>query len=345
MRHIKKILIIITSAVVLVSICVSLTSCELFSLFDKGISDMKIVAVNGEPGINQSITLKVMDVDKRTFVNSDDIVWSSTEPSVASVDGQGNVKIKQCGYSIITARHISDLTHSASYELFIPYDTEHESGQLRREFVSAELIEENVIEMVKYFKKNVLQIVSLAGGSIGALITSGKLLAGKDTYWFSTLHDNYRVENGIVYTISDWGNDELVFMLNEINASNIYASVQENLSGADMGGTFDEAVLSLQSQLTGMVPETGVYKLDHMEPEYEYRVVVRADYYTFIREDYYSNGLLVGLGMGVADVFRGNIDELHDNWSYQKYKDEIFQIDNARICIERRLKNEAEVMP
>ena len=66
--------------------------------------------------------------------------------------------------------------------------------------------------------------------------------------------------------------------------------------------------------------------------------MIRADYTTYEVTDYYNNGLLTGLGLSIKDIAEWDLEKLADNYSYTKIQNEIFDVENIRICIEYRQK-------
>ena len=75
-----------------------------------------------------------------------------------------------------------------------------------------------------------------------------------------------------------------------------------------------------------------------MNPDLEYRVVIRADFNYLTNMSFYSNGLVTGLGLTIQDLLKLDFNSLKENYTYQKNFDEILDISDLRICIEYREK-------
>lgn len=332
----KNILIIAVLLLAFTTFC----SCE----EEKKPSLDEFVLVNtGSEGIGEETQLRGLTKNKRTFVKEGLILWESSDPTVASVDSDGVVKIKSSGYCEIIGRHKEDMTLSAKYEMFVPYETVPMTEQTRERYTDEQMKEEMWNKLIEFTTSYLYNVVELRKGENNILEIIKDYFIGKGTYLFSTSSSDYSVQNGILYTVSDWGNEKVTFSLGDISSEKIFESVGANyLTAGNQGKSFNDAKSSLESRLVGAVPMNETYRLDLMDPNYEYRIVIKGDYATFTTKNNYSNGLLTGGGITIKEVFKGDLEELENNWCYDELDNEILIDGNVRICIESRLKDAGE---
>ena len=76
----------------------------------------------------------------------------------------------------------------------------------------------------------------------------------------------------------------------------------------------------------------------HFEEIMEYRIVIRGNCEYVKNQSFYSNGLLTGLGMSVADLVKLDFGSIAENYTYTKTFDEILNITNLQICLEYKPK-------
>ena len=294
--------------------------------------------------IGDTVKLKVTKENKFRVLNRD-ILWYSSNPMVVAVSKNGVITVNGEGNCEIVARYKNDLSKSVTYSIAYTHKAsepiEEKRTDLEKDDIGEDLFNLVVAFGSKYgktiFSSNSLSNKKLVDLPIFQL---GSAFFGTDNYWFSYSVPRYKVEDGIVYTIADWTNRDCDFSLKDLSSTELYNSVINNIGEKDasMGKSYDDMLQKIKAELSDkMCDDSMKFNLDKMDKDYEYRVVIRADYSTITIYNQYSNGLLSGLGLALKDMATLNLSDL-DKWSIEKAENEIFEIDNIRICVEYRKK-------
>ena len=161
----------------------------------------------------------------------------------------------------------------------------------------------------------------------------------RDIYWYSATELNCRVEDGVVYTVTDWTSSAVGFDINKMDASNVHNSVKHVFSeNVEQGVAMNEVLDAIRTSVSYQLPNDGIYHLDKMDPTLEYRVVVRGDYTACIVREHYSNGALTQIGDSISDIINWKLSDLVSRYAYTVVRGEIIDLENLRICIEVRSK-------
>lgn len=299
-----------------------------------------IESVNKNLSIGEEYTLVVRNVKDNSVMDNSELLWSSSDLGVASVSGEGRVSVNGSGFCVISARSKDNLEHYSTVEIFSSYDTITPVDEIQTPLNA----DEDPFDMYSVagvaLKRYGRIAVSAVQGNMTSAIFNLVLEAfSKDVYWYSTTVLDCKVTDGIIYTVSDWGNSSVVIDLDNINMKEIYQSTLHSFTeDVEMGVTFNDALDEIKLSVSHQLPSDGVYHLDLMDDSYEYRIVIRGDYTTCISRDHYSNGALSQLGDSVSDIINWKLDDLVSRYAYTLVRGEMLDIKNLRICIEIREK-------
>lgn len=281
--------------------------------------------------------LKVKDNNDKIVPNTD-LLWSTSDAKVATISKKGVVNIKSEGYVVITAKYKKDLSINTSLAILSPYDvveaTNEFVGGVEDDYKSAGLID----SIAKYGYKYGKMILKSLAGKVNSVFSTITSFIDKDVYMFSQGTPYLNVKDGIIYTITDWTNETCHFSLDDIETIDLYESVRHNLiEKGEQGKSFEDLLVKIKSELVNKVANDGCYHLDKMvenNPNMVYRIVIRADYVSYKMVDYYNNGLIVGAVLSIKDVLNWDLEKVANNFCYTKVQNEIFDINNIRICVE-----------
>ncbi len=313
-----------------------LTSCSLFTHEITPGSDvtLQIQSENFTCPLGDSVSLSVKD-NHGNILTSQDILWNSSNHSIVSVDENGTVLAKDEGLAIITAIYKSDLSVTASVEVFVPYTvTLPEESAIEPH---DQLIGDDFSGLEKFTKKHTKTILKSA---LSSAIPTKLFLQffSKDVYLFSMFKHKATAKNVVIYSFCDWTNGNVFINPNQINAEHMYTAFLTglNITESIRGKSFEDSLSSVISAVSGNIPQDGIYHFQNMDSTYQYRVVVRADFDYLKSMEYYSNGVLTGLGLTISDLVKKNFESITNNYTYQEYVDDILNLTNAHLCVEFR---------
>ena len=327
------------------AVLVALVASMLTSCFDFGMDPNEPFYISYpdiEPAVGDKVELqaKYRSTDKR----AKGVLWSSSDTAVAEIDSEGVVTVNGGGMCTLSAVHKDNLQNRAYVTLFCPYDTaEPIDGAI---YAVGENVDGNFQQLVDEFA---VWAVSMAGKNIVYSVT-GQLsnfsfisaifsFFKKDEYWFSMFSPTCVTDDTVLYTLVDWTNEDITVDPWEIASEDIYSELGYMMDlDYECGASFDTVRDKLRNQLSVQLPRDKTYYLAEMDDAYEYRVVVRADISASVMLDFYNNGLITGLGYSISDILSWDIQSLADNYSYQKHVNDIIDVADVRVCVERRAK-------
>lgn len=299
-----------------------------------------IEKLNKNLSIGEQYTLIVRSVKDDRIMDNKELLWSSSDLGVASVSGEGVVSVNGAGFCVISARSKDNLELFSTVNIFSSYDTIAPVSEIRTPLNA----DEDPLDMysvagVALERYGRIAVSAIQGNMNSVIFNLVKEAFSKDVYWYSTTELDCTVKDGIVYTISDWGNSPVNIDFNNMNMKGIYKSTSSSFSeSVEMGVTFNDALEEIKLSVAHQLPSDGVYHLDLMDSSYEYRVVIRGDYTACISRDHYSNGALSQLGDSISDIINWKLDDLVSRYAYTVVRGELLDLKNLRICIEIREK-------
>lgn len=328
----KKIVCLLLLAVLLV------TSCT-FKSYEDGAHIIDEVAQSYSVG--DTIYLTVRDKNGNTVPNTD-VLWSSSDFNVASVTGEGSVRVNGEGLCHIVARDRENMQYYSQVEIFCPYSTVisvEETVADADEKLNDQMLSSFLETMASRYGMMLAKKYALGALNVASfLISIGWDFLTKDQYWYSSSEIGNELYDGILYTVTDWTNEPCSFSENDITPEKLFSHMSRFYAeGTVVGDTYADFSEELKYRLSRQIPNNGVYHLDKMDDKYEYRVVIRGDVKTCYIYDYYSNGALDVLGSALNEIESWTLEDLSD-FAYTVNKCEILTFDNLRICVEIREK-------
>lgn len=286
--------------------------------------------------IGDELTFTVKD-DIGNTVDPSELLWESSDYSVATVNANGLIQCLSSGSSIITVTLKNDLTIKTTAEIFVGYSIEKPAfTRINR---VGEYVDGKFGTLGDHALKYGFTIVSSA---ISSSLPIGILMEffSKDKYQFSMMYYEGMLHDALIYSFSDWTNESVTIDSASLSPEKIHTAVLEGLiiDGAEMGKSYEDCYNEILALLAGKLPKDSTYHFEKMNPNLEYRVVIRADFNYFTHMSFYSNGLVTGFGLTIQDLLKLDFTSLRENYTYQKNFDEILDLSDLRICIEYREK-------
>lgn len=297
--------------------------------------------VETELAINETYCLDLMNTSGKKLKNSR-FDWKSGDESILTVDSDGVITVKGSGLCSITASDKVINSIGGTVSIFVPYvinnNINSSASKVGKYVDNTEgimyILKECSTLVFKSIKNIALQKVS----SLGAIKDVYNFIS-KGNYLFSVLEYDKTVTNGILFELTNWTNYNCMLVQDKMTLDSMHNSLQYSLGKIrERGDSYSGLFKDIKTQIIEKLSNNGTYYFSKMDPKYEYRLVVRADYNHYITTSYYQNGLLTGFGLSLSDLLDMNLKSLADNYSYQRYFDEISDITNIKICVERRLK-------
>lgn len=296
---------------------------------------VKIDEINTEIAVGNELKLNVTD-DNNKALNTDDLLWNSSDPAVATVSSDGTVSIRSYGSSIITVSHKQDLSVSDSLEIFAPYQTVEYSD------FSYDTIQQEVgSEFLKGISEYVADETWKMADAIYEMSVSDLFMSffDKEKYLFSYVVHDGSGDGVVLYSVTDWTNQSVQASVDGVTSDKMFDSLcaQLQISDASKGNSFEYIKPQIQSLLSENLPSNGIWRLDLLDPNYQYRIVIKGDIDCYDTVSIYQNGLITGFTMTVKDLFTDGIDTLlNDHNIITKNTADIVNVDNLRFCIEYR---------
>ena len=265
-----------------------------------------------------------------------DVFWESSDYAVVSVDEYGNAKAVGEGGCYLRARDRKNLTNYAETFVFLPYTTQvegmHEVTRVNT-FIST--------DVGQYLLKKAKDIGKLISGKPLKIVGVLGTMFFKDQEAISGLHHYSDITNAVLYTLSDWTNEAVTLNLDSITTETLY---QQFLTNWDLGNkaqhsygtSFEDSKSAVKNLLSGLAKDGYTYYFNEMNPEKQYRIVVRGDFSYCVTETTYEKGIVSGLWEGIGEIFTGQFGALSDNLNYKISYNEMLFASNLRLCLEER---------
>ena len=320
-------------------LAVIMLSAAVVACDNQELSQISIAPITHPVVEGDSIQMVVTDGDGPVDANR--VFWSVDDPSVASITEEGVLTIKKAGFFHVTAKDRKDLSNVVSTSVFCPYQAvpEIEMAMTRAGDANTSGEAEYIVSTAVSLGKKVVSSMTGKVGTLG-VVTMMLSFFAKDKYMFSFAETEHRVDDGVIYTVCDWSRQERPFDIDDVTGANVYRALSYAMKTKyEQGTTFDAVATRIRSDISTQLPNDGVFHLDKMDPAYEYRVVVRADYTTFTLEDFYSNGAITGLGLTIKEICEWTLEDVadvNDNYQYSIITNDIVDVTDIRLCIEYR---------
>lgn len=333
--NLKKIISLLLAVVIL---ALSLASCD-----GAATSQLSIVELSAAPTVGETVQLQVVNASEKN-VKADQCMWSTSDAKVATVDENGLLTVKGAGYCEILVMDKNDLSNRDTLQVFCPYEvispvemTKEAADANTDASGEADFLVKTAVDLGKNVVRSMTGNVSMLG--IGTMMLS---FFAKDKYTFTLAETRHDVQNGVIYTVCDWSNSAQKADKSLITAESIYQSLDYAVNTENIQGkTFEDLAAAVQAEIAQKFPSDGTFHFDLMDPNYEYRVVILADYTTFRMKDFYSNGAIMGLGITLKEICTWSLESITDvnnNWMYEIVTNEVIDVQNVRFCIEYREK-------
>lgn len=288
-----------------------------------------------------SIQIRVTEAG-RIPVEANRLFWSVDDTSVASITSEGVLTVKKAGYFNVVVKDREDLSNIATMPVFCAYQTIPEVEMTMTDAdgaMSSTGETEYLVSTAVGVGKTVVRSMTGKIGTLG-VVTMMLSFFDKDKYMFSFAETKHRVDDGVVYTVSDWGNQGKSFNMDDVTGAAIYSELDYAMKTTyEQGATFDAVATRIRSEIATQTPNDGIFHMDKMDSAYEYRIVIRADYTTFTMEDFYSNGAITGLGLTIRELWEWTLEDVadvNDNYQYSILTNDIVDVTDIRLCIEYR---------
>lgn len=319
----------------------------LFSMFLLGCAEeenisIEIQAIETNLSIGDSYELRVID-NNNNLLDNQDLLWDSTDYNICKVDKQGKLIAKDYGLATIKAKLKSDLSVTSEIDIFISYKTVEEVN-IVKEKMEGDMTSSRLDDVIaKYASKYGKIIVKSLAGKLSDFAfykTIIDVLITKDTYMFSMTYPGFDIKNGIVFYLSDWTNYDSYVSLDKLTSKELSKNIAYSLFlDSKNGKTITEFVETIKSEIMGQLPDNNLYKFSLMNRNYQYRVVVRADFQTVLVQDLYSTGAgkgIVDTILGIGDIGNWTFDYIFNNFGREELVTEVLNIKNIKLCIEYR---------
>lgn len=287
---------------------------------------------NVKPGDELTLTVKNQ---KKQVVDPTQLLWHSSNYSVAVVSANGTIRCVSSGPAVITATLKDDMTVTASAEIFVEYSAElpvPPTFTRTDRYVEADF--GKIGDLLMDFNFDIIDAVTSSSLPVDMILD----FFHSDKYQFSMMYYQGNYQNAVICPLTDWTNMTYPINTNLLTPDYIHEKIFKELGieGSQVGNTFEFYQNEILEFLEGNLPNDLTYYFSKMSAEMEYRVVLKGDFDHLTNIAYYSNGLLTGLGLTVEDLLGMDFDSIATNYSYQKFYDEIVNLSNLRICIECR---------
>ncbi len=257
------------------------------------------------------------------------LLFASSDPSVLTVSQNGTVTAVAQGAATIYVQHSESQARTA-VGISVRYDVSH---QPRYQAVTCG----SPISAVGFSfwqQRGYTERISNWD-----LLQVAKILIGKSNgaYVFTDVYEQLRVCGEEVLLLSDWGNEDVILKraLPEIELLH-FLEDRYQLSNLQK-----EALYRATADIKAAVSEQidayhGIIALSKLPETMEYRVYVSYDYTLLKVENYYSRGLLNGIGQLSSDILSGSIEGLLESYTYCETEYELVNGKSPTIVIEAR---------
>ncbi len=272
--------------------------------------------------------LSVYDVQNDQRI-TEKLLFASSDPSVLTVSANGTVTAVAQGAATIYIQH-SESKARAGVGISVQYDVIH---QPRYEAVTCGS-PVSATEFSFWQQRGYTERISNWD-----LLKVAKILIEKSNgaYVFTDVYEQLRVSGEEVLLLSDWGNEDVVLNRGILEGELLsFLSEKYQLSNLQK-----EALLRATADIKSAVSKQidayhGAIALSRLPKSMEYKVYVSYDYTLLQVENYYSRGLLKGVGQLGADILSGNIEGLLESYTYCETEYELVNGRSPTIVIEAR---------
>lgn len=307
-------------------------------------SEIALAEVTEELTVGSSASLRVLD-GAGNEIGSDRVFWSTNDRRVATVTEDGLLTVRGVGFCEITVALKDDLSVRNTASVFCAYETAAPVEMKKERITEGTYASGELDALMKAAKDVGKSVVSSLTGKVSSLGIASMMLSffSKDKYVFTLTEPRYAVTDGIVYEVTPWSSSECTVREEDVTAERVYRGLGDYMkTDQKFGRTVDGLTEAILAELAHTLPADGTYHFDRMNGDFEYRVVIRADFSTVRMVDYYSNGAITGLGITVQEIFEWSLESIADvnnNWLYEDVTNEVLGIENLRLVIECREKS------
>ncbi len=180
-------------------------------------------------------------------------------------------------------------------------------------------------------KDTVMALINAGISDVGSLFVGEKLLFTEEECFCSA-------KNAVVYTVTDWTNADCYPNFNAVDEEAIYSSIMAKMgfSENNMGESFETLADDIEALIASNLEINNAYFFSRMDGQYEYRVVVRADFDYYTYAETYQVGILSGTWDSIVQMIGGSFTQLGSNYQYMKLRDELVNVRSLRYVVEYR---------
>ena len=172
------------------------------------------------------------------------------------------------------------------------------------------------------------------------LLEIAKMLLTKnqDDYVFTDLYQVYSATNDLLYSITDYTNEDVSFdnsLYNKINLRKFLAKKMNVSEDKFSNYTIDKAIIKVKEAIAKAFDlYKGEIRLSNLSKSYKYRVYFSIDYKIYQTNNRYSRGTLGGLGSIIGDIFNGDIESFLNSYTYIETRYEV-EVTSCFVIIEK----------
>ena len=175
------------------------------------------------------------------------------------------------------------------------------------------------------------------------IIELGKIIVekGKDEYIFTDLFESLKIENENILILADWTNNDVDVYTNSIPGFDLKELViaRTNIDPLLLG---DYEIWISEKEIISQIASAiknyqSKVNFSNFDASYEYRICIKIDYSIYKTVNYYSKGLLDGMGSLVGGLFNQEVSTFLESYTYNETRFEL-ELDGCELVIERRVK-------
>lgn len=297
--------------------------------------DLTLAAEVGEMKAGETLQLEFTQGDET--VGHDELLYASENASVVAVDDKGLITAVRPGTTCIHVQTTKG-NRKAKVTVSVVYDVKDEIATTFHDDVQYLEIQ-GVGSAYPFFERN--------GYSPRVddwdVLDVAKIIAGtsEDEYVFTDVYRVAWAHNENFMVLSDWGNSDVVLdesVLNEVDLSEFLTNrlAYEKDAFAEEGEAIAmEAIKTkVADKMKNLQHEIA---LSELSTDDEYKVSVKINYTVYRTVNFYSKGVLSGIGSILKDLFTANISSVLDSYTYKETLYEV-SLEHCELVIERRSK-------
>lgn len=268
-------------------------------------------------------------------VNHEELLYASENTSVATVDDNGLVTASAPGQTCIHVQTSSG-NQKTKVMISVVYDVKDEMAvTFNDEVQSIEIY--GTGSAYPFFERN--------GYSPRVddwdVLEVAKVIVGKseDDYVFTDVYRVAWAHNDDFIVLSDWGNADVTLSESVLTEADLSAFITnrleyENAAVAEEGEAI--AMEEIKTKMADMMKKLQYrVAISELPADYEYKVSVKINYQFYRTVNYYSKGLLSGLGSVIKDLFKADISSVLNSYTYSETLYEVM-LNYCDLVIERR---------